>query len=134
MYRALTQRVQHEDGALFGCNIAVTNATLADTGLPTSTALTENSASEESFDAVLYPERIALPFTLTSASVESGKVDDFISNLPKQSLVTSIDSYAQEARLKSAAPVDIYVCVSQRYMLSRQPVAQMTADSWSSRL
>ena len=136
LYRALTQRVQDKDGALFGCNIAVTNATLADTGLQASTAPTENSASGESFDAVIYPERIALPFTLTSASVESGRVDDFISNLPRQSLVTSIDSCTQKERrdLQSTSPVDIYVCVSQSCMPSRQAVAQSIADSWSSRL
>jgi hypothetical protein len=70
----------------------------------------DHNAEEESYGAVVYPDRKEVPFPLTQETVNKRLLDGFLQGLPSQEISDEVNKVALAS--KRSPDIDVFVCVS----------------------
>lgn len=72
-------------------------------------------AEEESYGAVVYPDRKAVPFSITQETVNMRMLDGFLHGLPPQDILESMsESMGLDVTSQRVPETDVFVCVSRK--------------------
>ena len=120
VYKAISTRISDRNSSLNGYALAVTDSLHEFTKTPRVpwngdvSRFDEPPAEHEAeeYGAVVYPDRLEVPFGVSSESLESGQLERFCASLPQ----CSISSNDAESQLKMSAGsvananIDLFVC------------------------
>lgn len=71
-----------------------------------------NSEEHESYGAVVYPDRIPLPFPITQETVNTRMLDGFLHGLPSRTILEELhESTKMELVTRKSPEIDVFVCV-----------------------
>lgn len=71
-----------------------------------------NSEEHESYGAVVYPDRIPLPFPITQDTVQARMLDGFLHGLPSRTILEELDESTKAELVTRKSPdIDVFVCV-----------------------
>lgn len=115
LYKAILERAKAATNPLSSYALAVTDSSHPSTSKPSTTwhqnanRFDQPTPDQEAYGAVIYPDRISLPFAVTQASIASGKLEDFHSSLQKSLINEDLDVLGTAKAVKE---IDVFVCVS----------------------
>lgn len=69
---------------------------------------------QEGYGAVIYPDRVEVPFEISGATVSNRQFESFLQTLPKSEIseATEPQDLVQQGDYKANDDIDIFVCVS----------------------
>ncbi|KAK9899800.1 hypothetical protein P389DRAFT_4199 [Cystobasidium minutum MCA 4210] len=121
LYEQIVERMQDAESPLSKMALAVTDASHPCTSPPEkkwngkANRFDEPErgpdAEDESYGAVVYPDRVSLPFPITQESVENRILEGFLHGLPSRSIAEKIeDKTTTELVTRTSPEIDVYVC------------------------
>lgn len=121
LYREIIERAKTEK-AYEGYLLGVTDATHSLTA-PSKIAwqaevnrfdAPSEQNQQEAYGAVVYPDRIAVPFALSLENLKSGRLEEWCTTLSER----RIDDSSASGRLDTSKPeaIDVFVCVSHVFL------------------
>lgn len=135
LYEQIVERMQDAESPLSKMALAVTDASHPCTSPPEkkwngkANRFDEPErgpdAEDESYGAVVYPDRVSLPFPITQESVENRILEGFLHGLPSRSIAEKIeDKTTTELVTRTSPEIDVYVCVSKCISRHRRKAEQ----------
>lgn len=117
LYKAITDRLKDATSPLATYALAVTDSSHPLTS-KTITPWEKNAnrfdikplTQDEAYGAVIYPDRISVPFALTRDGVTDQQLDEFCKTLPPAGILESGDADSLQPRDNNS--IDVFVCVS----------------------
>lgn len=75
---------------------------------------TSLEAEEESYGAVVYPDRKSVPFSITQETVNMRMLDGFLHGLSPRNIADSVDEKIRlELSAQRSPEIDVFVCVGR---------------------